>query len=82
MDTQLKTTLLALLGIIISLTAYVNEEYRIYLITFGPVVMIYYVLFSYLEKIYKNYDEIIKLKRKLNIYERVFRLELKANENE
>lgn len=77
MDTEQKTIVLALVSIIVGIAALISPEYRPYIISLFPLLIIYYFLTSYFNKIEENILEIKKLKEKLIISERLSKLEAK-----
>src|SRR3989338_8386471 len=81
MDSEQKTIVLTLATILVGIAALVNEEYRVYLVVLYPIFVIIYLFSSYLNKIDENEKQIKEINKKLDIYERLARLEgvLKMN---
>jgi|TARA_B100001971_G_C18186876_1_gene536180 hypothetical protein len=75
MDTEQKTVIFGLTSIIVGIVALLSPEYRLYILILYPLVLIFYFVSSYLNKIEDNIIEIKKLKEKLIISERLSKLE-------
>lgn len=75
MNSEQKTIFLALASIFVGIAALVSKEDRVYLLALYPVFVIVYLLSSYLGKIDENEKHIKEINKKLEIHERLSRLE-------
>jgi len=62
MNPEVKTTIISLISVAISLFALYFEEYRILILLIYSITLISYILLSYLNKIEEHEKEINKLK--------------------
>ena len=75
MDSEQKAILLTLASIIVGLAALISENYRIYLLAIYPILIVIYLVSSYLNKIEEHEKAIKEMNKKLEIHERLSRLE-------
>jgi len=78
MKSEQKGIILALTSIIVGIAALLNEESRVYLLAIYPIVIVVYIFNSYIDKIEKNEKAIKEMNKKLEIHERIARLEGKV----
>ena len=78
MDSEQKAIILTLASIIVGIAAIINETYRIYLLIFYPILVVLYLILSYINKIEEHEKIIGEMNKKLAIHERIARLEGKV----
>lgn len=78
MNSEQKAIMLTLTSLIVGLAALFNETYRIYLLILYPILVIIYLFSSYINKIESNEKKIMEMNKKLEIHERLSRLEGKV----
>jgi len=75
MNSEQKAITLTLATILVGLAALINESYRIILLALYPIVVIIYIFSSYINKIEQHERDIREMNKKLEIHERLSRLE-------
>jgi len=78
MDSEIKAVLLALSSIVVGIAALLNENYRLYLIVLYTIFVVIYLLSSYINKVEKHEKDIMEMNKKLEIHERLAKLEGKV----
>ena len=78
MDSEQKAIILAIATLIVGLASIISEEYRLYLLVLYPILVVIYLISSYINKIEENSRFIREINKKLEIHERIARLEGKV----
>jgi uncharacterized ion transporter superfamily protein YfcC len=75
MNPEQRAVILAMASIVAGIAALVSEAYRIYILVLYPLAVILYLMSSYINKIDKNEEKIMEMNKKIEIHERLARLE-------
>lgn len=78
MDSEQKGIIFAMGSIIVGIAALISEEYRLYLLALYPILIVVYLILEYINKIEENEKAIKEMNKKLQIHERISRLEGKV----
>ena len=78
MNSEQKAIVLALASLIAAIAALVSEVYRLYILALYPLAVILYLFSSYIKKIDYLEERVVEMNKKIEIHERLARLEGKV----